>query len=88
MHQVVHATVHLGAELMTLVLEVIAIQLDLLYALPNRVHSTADNGSGTRSPTSLGRDSMGRGGGLLMVTLSLKRVELEVHFLVLLGVRL
>jgi hypothetical protein len=39
-------TVHLCAELMALVLQIITFRLDLLYALPDRVNSAADHGGG------------------------------------------
>jgi hypothetical protein len=46
LNQVMDATVHLCAELMALVLQIITFRLDLLYALPDRVNSAVDHGGG------------------------------------------
>ena len=63
LHEMVYATVHLCAELMTLIFEVIAFRFDLLDTIPYGV-SDARHGCGARPMILLGRPSLvgGRGG--------------------------
>jgi hypothetical protein len=68
LHEMMYATVHLCAELMTLIFEVIAFRFDLLDTFSDGV-SNARNGSGARPMMLLGCPSL--------VGRSLRRLSLQ-----------
>jgi hypothetical protein len=63
LHQMMNASLHLCAELMTLIFEVIALRFDLLDTFPDGV-SDAGHGGSTRPMVLLGCSSLGGGGRL------------------------
>ena len=68
LHQVMNASLHLCAELMTLIFEVIALRFDLLDTFPYGV-SNACHGGSTRPMMLLGCPSLGGGGRLRRMSL-------------------
>jgi hypothetical protein len=68
LYQVMNASLHLCAELMTLIFEVIALRFDLFDTFPDGV-SYACHGGSTRPMMLLGCPSLGGGGRLWRVSL-------------------